>query len=356
MALTGRLWAVLLVASATGALAQVPPDIAAQNRTLGARIDVPAAIRTYAAVEERPPYREVRIRRDIAYGADPRYRLDVFAPRRPERRALPVVIFATGGDFTRRIDLPGGAPFYDNVVLWAAKHGLIGVNTDRRYFRGRPWQTGPEDMAAMIGWVHAHIRDYGGDPERIVFLGHAFGGTQLVSYLAHPQYWCCHGPGIAAAVILSAPLNLPPATSAPLTPGVVGVTGHAPHAAGANPLFDPRHSDLGGLSHITIPVFIGSAQLEGVQQQQSARVLQQQLCALGRCPTFREFADHNHLSVMFSFNTADRSVSGPVLRWIEARGAQSSGSAVSSTTRRSTKLVCTPVTPSIRVMRFSSSC
>jgi len=294
--------------SAEVAHAQVPPDIAAQNKALGTRIDVSSAIRTYTPVEEQPPYPagEARITRDIAYGQDPHNRLDVFAPPKASSHPLPVVIFATGGDFTRKIDLPGGAPFYDNVVLWAAKHGLIGVNTERRHFRGRTWQVGPEDMAGMIGWVHAHIAEYGGDPNRVLFLGHAYGGTQLISYLAHPEYWCCGGQtGIAAAAIVSAPLNLQPATSAP-------AAGRAP-----NPLFDPQHSDLMGLSHIHIPIFIGSAQFEGAQQKQSAQLLRQRLCTAGRCPPLQEFRNHNHLSVMFSFNTPDSSVSGPILRWFE---------------------------------------
>jgi len=47
------------------AFAQVPPDIAAQNRALGDKIDVPAAIRTYGPVEQQPPYKEVRITRDL---------------------------------------------------------------------------------------------------------------------------------------------------------------------------------------------------------------------------------------------------------------------------------------------------
>ena len=327
----------LVALVALGAAAQVPPDIAAQNRALGTRIDVPAAIRTYTPVEEQPPYpvSEARITRDVSYGDNPRYRLDIFAPSKPSRQLRPVIIFATGGDFTRRIDLPGGAPFYDNVVLWAAKHGLIGVNTDRRPLRGATWEYGPEDMQAMIGWVHAHIAEYGGDPRRIVFLGHAYGSTQLVSYLAHPRYWCCDGPGIIGATVISAPLNLQPATEPPAPPpaagararapaaGAVGVTGRQPRPLGPNPLFDSRHSDLGGLVHIRIPIFIGAAQFEGAQQQQSERVLRQRLCALGRCPTYRVFENHNHLSVMFSFNTPDASVSGPVLQWIGKISAHS---------------------------------
>ncbi len=305
------------------ASAQVPPDIGEQNRALGARIDVPSAIKTYGSVEEQPPYHEpgLIITRDLAYGDDPHYRLDVVAPRAAAAQSRPVVIFATGGDFTRKIDLPGGEPFYDNVVLWAAKHGLVGVNTERRHFRGRPWETGPQDMAAMIGWVHSHIAQYGGDPNRILFIGHAYGGTQLISYLAHPEFWCCTTPGIAAAAIISAPLNLPPATNPPPapqpspTPAAGSVAGREPANQGPNPLFDPEHSDLEGLANLNIPILIGSPEFDGAQQKQSAMVLQQRLCAAGHCPATREFPSHNHLSVMFSFNTPDDSVSGPLLDW-----------------------------------------
>jgi len=305
------------VAVAAPLQAQVPAEVAAQNRALGPRIDVPSAIATYKDLEQAEPYpaSDVTLTRDLAYGPDARHRLDVFAPGKASRAERPVVIFATGGDFTRRIDLPGGAPFYDNVLLWAAKHGYVGVNTDRRRFRGGDWELGPEDMRAMIAWVQLHIREYGGDPGRVVFLGHAFGGTQLVSYLAHPEYWCCKGgPGIAAAVIVSAPLNLQPATSAPAAP--------APAAPGAaprppNPLFDAAHSDLDGLKHLTMPVYVGSAQLEAANQKESAEVLRRLLCEAKRCPESREFIDHNHLSVMFSFNTGDESVSGPIDAWMK---------------------------------------
>lgn len=300
--LTGFVAAALLSGSAV-AVAQVPPKIAAQNRALGQKIDIRAAIKTYGPLAERPPYKEARVVRDLSYGQDPRYKLDVFMPKTRMAHPIPVLVYATGGRFTRRIDLPGGSPFYDNVVLWAAKHGMIGVNTDRRYYKGKPWRTGPEDMAAIIGWVDANIAKYGGDPKRVIFLGHAYGGTQLVSYLAHPKFWPGGKPGIAAAAIISAPLNLVPATT--------------PHRGQPpNPMFDPNHSDLAGVRRLTLPLFVASTEFDPPAQKQSEDVLRQQLCAAGHCPTFHVFKNHSHLSVTLSFNTADTSVTGPLERWI----------------------------------------
>lgn len=326
------IFSVLLVLAGIGgaAWAQVPPKVAAANRAMGARIDVAAALKVYSPLAERPPYSGVRITHNIQYGPHPRNRLDLFAPRRHSAHPLPVLIFATGGMFTRTIHMPRGAPFYSNVVLWAAKHGMIGINPDRRYFAGNPWATGPEDMAALIGWVHRHIRQYGGDPTRVVFLGHAWGGTQLTSYLAHPRFWCCSGPGLAAAALVSAPLNLAPLVTFRMPPAarVAAAQGRGPAGRrpagrgfrGPNPMFDPKHSDLPGLVNIRIPIFIGAPEFEGAQQKQSEALLRKRLCAAGHCPTFRTFKNHNHLSVMFSFNTSDQSVSGPLLTWMHHLG------------------------------------
>jgi catechol 2,3-dioxygenase-like lactoylglutathione lyase family enzyme/acetyl esterase/lipase len=285
---------------------RVPAEIAAQNRAIGQRVDPPASVKAYAPLAQKPPYAEAKITRDISYGTEPRYLLDVFEPvsARPTHGRA-VIIFATGGGFTRTEHTPGGELFYDNVMLWAVKHGMVGVNTDRRPFRGNPWQTGPQDTAAIIGWVHSHIADYGGDPSRVVFLAHAYAATQLTSYLAHRDFWPSHGPGIAAVALISPPLNLVPATNFDI-----------PQAP--NPMFDSAHSDLEGARTLALPVFIGSAELDPDPQVQSATVLRDQLCAAGRCPTFRRFLDHGHLSVMMSFNTSDESVSGPLLDWLHS--------------------------------------
>jgi hypothetical protein len=138
--------------------------------------------------------------------------------------------------------------------------------------------------------------------------------------------------------LISAPLNLPPLTSLASPNGTAaarrpppsrsGVRPSAPtsvsgpaapgNAAATNSLFDPAHPDLDGLENLTLPVFIGEPQYDGQAQRRSTIVLQQQLCRLGHCPVVRYFGQHNHLSVVFSFNTADTSVTGPLLAWIQS--------------------------------------
>jgi triacylglycerol lipase len=179
---------------------------------------------------------------------------------------------------------------------------MVGVNVERRHWRGTAWDAGARDIGAAIQWVRRNIASRGGDPNRIIFIGHAYGGTTLATYLAHPELQGPDGVGLSAAVLIGAPFNLAPANAI------------AP--AAGNPMFDPAHSNLQGMKALRIPVFLGVGELETADALSSATVLRDQLCGAGRCPSYRAFPDHGHISVMFSFNTADRSVSGPVLDWM----------------------------------------
>jgi triacylglycerol lipase len=300
--------AVLLGAAAaawsTTASAQVPPDIAAANRAIGKTTDVAGTAKLYGPLAETPPYREAAITRDLAYGPDPRNRLDVFRPAAAPRGRLPVVIHLSGGENLRTMHAPNAEGFYDNVMLWAVKHGMVGVNTDRHLDRGAPWGAGAKDVGLMVKWVRENIARYGGDPDRIFFVAHAYGGTDVSTYLAHKEFWTGPTPGVAGAAFIGAPFNL-----APLIMPRAGRS--------ANPMFDPAHSDLEGLKALDLPLFISLGEYDPDSTLASDQALRQALCAR-RCPTFVVFKDHQHISTMFSFNTADESVSGPVLAWIRS--------------------------------------
>ena len=47
-----------------------------------------------------------------------------------------------------------------------------------------------------------------------------------------------------------------------------------------------------------------------------AETLKDQLCKAGHCPAYLVFKDHSHISEVMSPNTADDSVTGPILKWI----------------------------------------
>jgi hypothetical protein len=46
--------------------------------------------------------------------------------------------------------------------------------------------------------------------------------------------------------------------------------------------------------------------------------MRKQLCAVRNCPATAVVKDHSHMSLVFSPNTEDDSVTGPMLRWIRS--------------------------------------
>ena len=78
--------------------------------------------------------------RDQSYGYNERHILDVFAPAGEATGApRPVLIYVAGGGGNKIEQVPEGDAFYDNVMLWAVKNGMVGVNVQRLGGGGRAW-------------------------------------------------------------------------------------------------------------------------------------------------------------------------------------------------------------------------
>ena len=90
-------------------------------------------LNAYAPVLAAAPKQGVTITRDVAYGSHPRHRLDVFHPAgaADRKNAAPVVIFMHGGAFVRG-DKRASSEVYDNLLIWFAHHGYVGVNIEFR--------------------------------------------------------------------------------------------------------------------------------------------------------------------------------------------------------------------------------
>jgi acetyl esterase/lipase len=103
-------------------------------------------------------------------------RLDVCTPPAPaagEKQALrPAVIVVHGGGWAsgdRRTDFP---PVLE--ALTAA--GYLYVAVDYRLSPKHPWPACRDDVKDAVAWTKAHIRDHGGDPDRLAILGYSAGG------------------------------------------------------------------------------------------------------------------------------------------------------------------------------------
>lgn len=124
---------------------------------------------TFFAANAPTAFSDVDRHLNLAYGADARQHLDVYAPRMAAKR--PVVIFWYGGSWQK-----GNKSNYRFVGNALAKLGFVAVVPDYRLFPQVKFPLFDEDGARAVAWVEQHVQEFGGDPKQIVLMGHSAGG------------------------------------------------------------------------------------------------------------------------------------------------------------------------------------
>ncbi len=275
-------------------------EISRRIRALGTEISPEAIEGTaalYAPFHEREPYRDVRVTRDAAYGANERHRLDVFEPSSARgTRPAPVLMFVHGGGFVRGDRRTAGTPYNDNVALWAVRHGLVGVNITHRLAPQFPWPAGAEDVASAVAWVHKSIGAHGGDPRRIFLMGTSAGAVHAASYVAHRQFHGAEGCGLAGAILLSGMYDLAAAPRSPM---------HTAYLGNDDEQYR-RASTLPGLLATPVPLLFVLTEMDPAEfQRQTLSLLNGWFASHGRWPNLVHMLGHNHLSSTMHLNTPD---------------------------------------------------
>jgi acetyl esterase/lipase len=119
---------------------------------------------------------------DLAYGSDPRQRLDLYIPDHLQAKA-PVILFFYGGSWSS-----GSKSLYLSLGEGFASKGIIVAIADYRLYPQVRYPAFLDDGAHAFAWVHAHVQAYGGDPARIFVAGHSAGAYIAVMLAADPEY------------------------------------------------------------------------------------------------------------------------------------------------------------------------
>jgi triacylglycerol lipase len=159
-----------------------------------------------------------------------------------------------------------------------------------------------QDIGAAVLWVQENIGRYGGDPSKVVLMGHSAGGAHVASYIAHPEYGPGGKAGVARAIFSSGSYDFTPEGSTPHS--YFGASG-----AGS--------SSIAGLVSTEVPYLVILAEYDPVPFHLQAGMLMNAVCSGGSCPPFVLAKDHGHMSGVYSINTSDTSVSGPILKFIK---------------------------------------
>ena len=307
---TGLCAAAIIAALAAGAaLAQPPADDAAKIAALGRVVDPPGTAKIYAPLQKTMPVAGVSARRDIAYGPAAKETLDLFGPE-AKGAARPILIFVHGGGFVGgdKSRSPDGtlSPFYDNVMIWAVQHGMVGLNINYDLAPKAQYPTVQREIAEAVAWARKNAASIGGDPGRVVVWGHSAGAAHVGSFIAHPETYA----DIDGA-------------RAPVAAAVMSSGGYEFAGPKDNVYYGPAssleaRSSTAGLIQSKVPLLVFHAEFDPQPMVADADRLHAALTAAGRAHQYMVAAKHGHMSESYSVNTDDESVSGPVLAFIRA--------------------------------------
>jgi triacylglycerol lipase len=294
----------------------IPASIEARIRAGGPVLDLPLVHSLYQQALEDQPRDGVDVTRDLPYGPHERHRVDIFRPVDIAATFGASMIFLHGGGFIR-----GDKAGRDNVGHYFARHGFVTLVANYRLAPAHTWPAGAQDVTRALSWAQENISRWGGNPQRVFVAGESAGA-------AH----------VALATLVKrfhSPTGLPPA-GAVLISGVYNVLLEAmARRQFAVPTPDPRNDayfgtnreDFPGMSTVDLvdaapfPLFMSYAELDMVQMQvQAGELFSRLVTRHGFDPELAVIRGHNHLSQVYSINTGDDSLGGPILEFLKRHG------------------------------------
>jgi arylformamidase len=235
---------------------------------------------------------------DIAYGGDPRQRLDLYVPAADVSPA-PVLLWVHGGGFLRGEKSSPIHPFNAHAGRWAARHGMLGVVMNYRLAPDHGWPAGGEDVGLAIDWLRKNVAQYGGDPARIVAMGTSAGAVHVATHLRLREK-----TELAAAVLLS---------------GLYGFTPLDERDTlyyGAADAYADRWPKEAVVA-TKLPLLIAGAEYDPPRfQKEFVGLLAARLERHGMLPRTLAASGHNHFSLAYHLGTADTRLSDEVLAFI----------------------------------------
>lgn len=273
------------------------PTLTARVHALGRQLDPKtreASEALWAAATLRPPVTPGSVQRDLRYGNHERHRLDVYGAR--DEGARPVLVYVHGGGFSAGDKHTPGSYLFDNIGHWAASQGMLGIAMTYRLAPAHTWPAAAEDVALALQWVIDNAAQFGGDPHRIVVVGHSAGAAHIGDYLAKEPLNNAQRGSVRGAVLISGVYDL--ALAQRMTPlrSYYGETQEA----------QAGRSSIEALADAHCPLFVVTAQEDPYDLQLQSLQLARRYADRHEClPPFTVVRGHNHFSIVFHIGSSD---------------------------------------------------
>lgn len=116
--------------------------------------------------------------RNVAYGEDPLQTIDVYAPN--DAKNAPIILMVHGGAWA--FGDKGNFAVTANKADHYLPKGYVFVSVNYRMIPAADPVEQAEDVARALSYVQANAGQWGGDPKRVVLMGHS-AGAHLISLI-----------------------------------------------------------------------------------------------------------------------------------------------------------------------------
>lgn len=149
----------------------------------------------------------MRFLHDVPYGADPRQRMDVYLPARPQ--GAPVIFMVHGGAW-RYGDKAGSTVVRNKVEHWVPR-GAVFVSINYRMLPDAGPLVQVQDVAQALAEAQRLVPRWGADPGRFVTMGHSAGAHLVALLAARPALQRAAGaqPVLGTVALDSAAMDVP---------------------------------------------------------------------------------------------------------------------------------------------------
>lgn len=248
------------------------------------------------------PKGRVEIVRDVAFGPGETDRLDVYRPK--AGRPGPVVVFFYGGSWDS-----GSRSLYTFAGAALASHGYTVLIPDYRVYPRVNYPAFLEDNARAVRWARDHAGQYGGDPGRLVLMGHSAGAYNAAMLTCDRRWLAAVGldprRDIKAWVGLSGPYDFLPLRSQELKT-IFGPEGQR-----------PATQPIGYVDGQAPPAFLGVGIRDSVVNPGNTARMAQRIGDRGGQVEVRRYGRVTHAMTIGVFAAPLRGVA-PVLGDVEA--------------------------------------
>jgi acetyl esterase len=298
-----RVLSVLLIMAlshpAGAQLADLPVEIRAAIAAMGPNVDPGIISKTEGLMRPlQAPRSGLSTHSDVAYGPHALQELDFYTAADSVERTTPIIVFVHCGRFEHG-DKRDGA----NIAAYFARHGLMGVTINYRLAPSVTWPEQSVDIGNAIAWLRTNASRYGGDPSRIIAIGHSSGAAVIASYVLDGSIDTVRD-GLVGAVLIS---------------GVYGYETRAPVYYGDDPQKAVERQPRSHINKGSLPFFIVTAEYDPPWPAADSHQLATAICMRdGQCPPFLWLSGHNHISEIESVDTGDDRLGGAIREFVHA--------------------------------------